>query len=39
MPKVIPETPPEYDRTPDYGGEGCGYCDSRESFDERATID
>lgn len=30
---------PEYDRTQDYGGADCGYCDSRESFDERATID
>ncbi len=30
---------PEYDRTTEYGGAECGYCDSRESFDERATID
>ena len=30
---------PDYARTEDYGGEGCGYCDSRESFDERASID
>jgi hypothetical protein len=30
---------PAYERTEDYGGEGCGYCDSRESFDERASND
>jgi hypothetical protein len=30
---------PAYDRTEGYGGEDCGYCDSLEPFDERATID
>jgi hypothetical protein len=29
---------PDYDRTDGYGGEDCGYCDSLESFDERATV-
>lgn len=33
------EFAPEYDRTEDYGGEGCPYCDSLESFDERVTVD
>lgn len=30
---------PEYDRTENYGGEDCGYCDSLETFDERTNID
>ena len=30
---------PAYDRTEQYGGEDCGYCDSLEAFDERVAID
>jgi hypothetical protein len=33
------EFSPDYERTENYGGEGCGFCDSLESFDERVTID